>query len=365
MKILITGAGGFIGKNLKSELVNRKYNDILEIEDCSDTELLNKYVNESDFIFHLQTIYRAEDPADFERINTDLTKKIIDLIGKTQKSFVLLSSKQAETGSSYGSSKLKAEEIAGEWGKITGNKVCIFRLANEFGKWCPPKLNSVVATFCDNISNNRSIQVNDPSAPLTLMYIDDIIDGLIKAIEEEYESLYAEINPVYETTVGELAETVKAFYMDRKAGNVPEIGNELIKKLYSTYLSYLPEDDFSTTLESHTDERGFFTELIHLGGLGQVSINSSKPGVTKGNHWHHTKTERFIVVKGTGVIRFRKIGDSKVIEYFVSGDKIESIDIPPGYTHNITNTGDTDMLTVIWANEIFDSKAPDTYFEEV
>ncbi len=364
MKILITGADSFIGRNLKAELINRNYNEMLEIDDCGDAERLRRHVDESDLIFHLQTLYRSDDEAAFERINTGTTKTIIELIGSRKKDLIYVSSTQAENLNPYGISKRKAEEMIEEWAESTGNKACIVRLANEFGKWCPPNLNSVVATFCDNIAVEKEVQINNPDTPLKLVYIDDIIDGLLHTLQEDCP-MYAGINPAYDTTVGRLAETIKGFHADRKAGNVPDTGDDLTKKLYSTYLSYLPPDRFAMPLEPHQDERGSFTELIHFGGLGQVSVNISKPGVTKGNHWHHTKTERFIVVQGSGVIRFRKINDSTIIEYEVSADKAEAVDIPPGYTHNITNTGKSDMVTVIWANEIFNKEKPDTYSMEV
>ena len=364
MKILITGADSFIGRNLKAELINRNYNEMLEIDDCGDAERLRRHVDESDLIFHLQTLYRSDDEAAFDRINAGTTKTVIELIGSRKKDLILISSTQAGNQSPYGISKRKAEETVEEWAASTGNKACIIRLANEFGKWCPPNLNSVVATFCNNIAGEKEIQINNPDAPLKLVYIDDIIDGLLHALQADCP-MYAGISPAYDTTVGWLAETIKGFHTDRQAGNVPDTGDDLTKKLYSTYLSYLPPDRFAMPLEPHTDERGSFTELIHFGGLGQVSVNTSKPGVTKGNHWHHTKTERFIVVQGSGVIRFRKVNDSRIIEYEVSADKAEAIDIPPGYTHNITNTGESDMLTVIWANEIFNQENADTYFEEV
>lgn len=365
MKILITGADSFIGKNLKAELINRQNAEISEINDFTDKELLEKYIEESDCIFHLQTLYRSADAAAFDTVNTGTTRTVVDLIGQRRKMLVMLSSTQAETGSPYGVSKLKAENIIIEWRNNTGNAASIFRLANEFGKWCPPNLNSVVATFCDNIANNREIQVNDPGAPLKLMYIDDIISALIKATGEENTPVFGEIKPVYETTVGRLAEILKAFHSNRENNNLPNLGNDLIKKLYSTYLSCLPADSFASPLDTHADDRGSFTEMLHFGGLGQVSVNISKPGVTKGNHWHNTKTEKFIVIKGSGAIHLRKIGESEVIVYPVGGDKIEVLDIPPGYTHNITNTGKTDMITVMWANENFDKEKPDTYFEEV
>lgn len=365
MRILITGADSFIGKNLKAELLNRKIYDVKEINDFYDVGLLKQYVDESDFIFHLLTVYRSDDMSTFERINTETTKKIIELIGNNHKSLFLLSSTQAGNGSAYGQSKLQAEESVKAWMSATGNKAYIFRLSNEFGKWCPPNLNSVVATFCQNIASGKDIQVNNPDAPLKLMYIDDIIDSFMSALENGTASVYGEVEPVYGTTVGEVAKTIQSFQTMRRLSDVPDMENGLIKKLYSTYLSYLSADGFSTSLQTHVDDRGSFTELLHFGGMGQVSVNISKPGITKGNHWHHTKNEKFVVISGTGVIRFRKVGESEILEYHVSGDKMEVVDIPPGYTHNISNTGETDMLTIMWANEMFDNKKPDTYFEEV
>lgn len=365
MRILITGADSFIGKNLKAELINRKFNDIIEINDCYNIELLKQYVDESDFLFHLMTVYRSDDVSDFERINTETTRKIVELIGIKNKSLLLISSTQAGNGSAYGQSKLQAEESVKEWMSATGNKAYIFRLANEFGKWCPPNLNSVVGTFCDNIASGKDIQINNPNAPLKLMYIDDIIVSFISAVENGVASVYGEVEPVYETTVGEVAKIIQSFQTMRTGSYIPDMDNGFIKKLYSTYLSYLSADGFSTSLQTHVDDRGSFTELLHFGGMGQVSVNISKHDITKGNHWHHTKNEKFVVISGTGVIRFRKVGESKIIEYHVSGDKMEVVDIPPGYTHNITNTGENDMLTIMWANEIFDNKNPDTFFEEV
>lgn len=365
MKILITGADGFVGRNLKIELINRKYNDIIEINNYNNAELLMQYIDECDFIFHLLTVYRSDDTTVFERINADITKMIVELIGNRQKSLLLLSSTQVENGSAYGQSKLKAEEIIKNWIAATGNKAYICRLSNEFGKWCPPDLNSVVATFCNNIANNKDIHINNPDSQLKLMYIDDIINYFISILEDRINSIYFEIEPVYETTVGEIAKILKTFHTMRSESNIPDMEDMLIKKLYSTYLSYLSTDAFSTSLEPHTDDRGSFTELFHFGSMGQVSVNISKPGITKGNHWHHTKNEKFVVIRGTGIIRFRKVGESEIIEYHVSEDKIEVMDIPPGYTHNITNTGEIDMMTIMWANEIFDNNRPDTYYEEV
>lgn len=365
VRILITGADSFIGKNLKAELLNRKYYDIREINNCSDDDLVKQHIDASDFIFHLLTVYRSDDESVFESINTVSTGKIVKLIGTQPKSLLLLSSTQAGNGTLYGQSKIHAEECVKEWARITGNKTYIFRLANEFGKWCPPYLNSVIATFCYNSANGKEITVSNAETKLNLMYIDDIVNGLINAMEEKMDTGYCNISPVYETTVGEVAEIISGFLVARENSDVPNVDDKLIKNLYSTFLSYLPSNGFSYPLTTYSDERGSFTELAHFGGKGQVSVNISKPGITKGNHWHHTKTKKFIVVAGQGTIKFRKIGTDEITTYRVSGTKIEVVDIPPGYTHNITNVGDIDMITVMWANEILDREKPDTYFEEV
>lgn len=366
MKILITGVDSFIGKNLRLELLNRGYTNIngINYTNCEDN-LLKLYIDDCDFIFHLETLYRSETASDFYKVNTELTKKIIDIVGESKKSLLLLSSIKAGDKSDYGESKLQAEEIIKTWAIATRNKAFIFRLANEFGKWCPPNFNSVVATFCNNIASNKDIIINNSNDPLKLMYIDDINDHFISKLDNPNSSIYSEVEPSYDSNVGEVAKILKTFKSMRDKNTVPDLGNELTKKLYSTYLSYLPDDKFQIPSFTNVDERGSFTELLHFENNGQVSINISKPGVTKGNHWHHSKNEKFIVISGIGIIKLRKIGDVKIIEYQVDDAKIEAIDIPPGYTHNITNTGERDMLTIMWANEIFDKSNPDTYFEEV
>lgn len=367
MRILITGVNSFVGKNLKAELANRGFSNVIGIDDCDNTEKLRSRVQESDFIFHLLTVYRSDDASAFEHINHETIKEIVDLIEDQPKALLLLSSTQAGNGSAYGQSKLRAEECIKEWMDISGNKAYIFRLANEFGKWCPPNLNSVVATLCNNIANGYDIQINNPDAPLKLMYIDDIINAFISIMKKEIksESVYRDVTPVYDTTVGEVAKILYSFKAMRARKDIPDMENGLIKKLYSTYLTYLPTDDLSVSLKTYADERGSFTELLHFGGMGQVSVNISKPGITKGNHWHQTKNEKFLVINGNGLICLRKVGESEVVEYRVSGDKMEVVDIPPGYTHNIINTGNSDMVTIMWANEIFNDKKPDTYYEEV
>jgi UDP-2-acetamido-2,6-beta-L-arabino-hexul-4-ose reductase len=245
-----------------------------------------------------------------------------------------------------------------------GADVLIYRFPNVFGKWCRPNYNSAVATFCNNIANDLPIQVNNRSANMTLVYIDDVVKELISALEgnPNRSGEFCKVSIEHKITLGEIVDLIYSFKESRKNILVPDLSDSFTKKLYSTYLSYLPEDQFSYPLKMNVDERGSFTEFLKSNDRGQVSVNISKPGITKGQHWHHTKNEKFLVVSGKGVIRFRKIGEEKVYEYFVSGDKLEAVDIPVGYTHNIENLGNTDMVTVIWVNEIFDPEHPDTFF---
>ena len=365
MRILITGADGFIGKNMRAELRNRNYSEVMEFNDFNNIDLLKQCVEQSDFIFHFQTLYRSDDRKAFEQINYGHTQKIVESAASGGKSVLLLSSIQAGNSSAYGQSKLHAEECILKWAEATGNRAYIYRIANEFGKWCPPSLNSVVATFCHNIANEEKITVNNAAAPLHLMYIDDIVSSFINTMESGHVGGFCDVTPVYDTTLGEVAQMIRAFSLSRETLDIPEAGNELVKKLYSTYLSYLPRDRFAYPLVTHSDDRGSFTEMLHFGANGQVSVNVVKPGVTKGNHWHNTKTEKFIVVSGEGRIKFRQVFSDEITEYIVNGDKIEVVDIPPGYTHSITNIGNTEMITIMWANEVFDPEIPDTYYVEV
>ena len=280
---------------------------------------------------------------------------------------MISSSIQAELDNPYGKSKKAGEELLFEYSKETGAKVLIYRFPNVFGKWCRPNYNSAVATFCHNIAHDLPIAVNDPSVVMKLVYINDVVNELISALEckENRCGDYCEVPIVHTITLGEIVELIYSFKKSREERSVPDMSNAFTKKLYSTYLSYLPEDQFSYELKMNVDNRGSFTEFIKTPDRGQVSVNISKPGITKGNHWHHTKNEKFLVVSGKGVIRFRKIDSDEVLEYCVSGDKMEVVDIPTGYTHNIENLGDTDMVTIMWANEPFDPEKPDTYYLEV
>ncbi len=369
MKILVTGARGFIGKNLIAELRNRKYEDILEYNRDSDISLLEEYAKECDFVFHLAGINRSKEESDFINGNCGFTSLLFNkLIENDNNAPVLVTSSiQAELDNVYGKSKKSAEEIAFSYAEETGSRVMIYRLPNVFGKWCKPNYNSVVATFCNNIANDLDISINDSLAVMNLVYIDDVVNEFINSIEEKEnkKGLYCFVPAVYTETVGKIAELIKSFKQSRINLEVPNMNDEFEKKLYSTYLSYLPKNKFSYPLNMNIDNRGSFTEFLRTNGRGQVSVNITKPGITKGNHWHHTKNEKFLVVSGSGLVSFRQINSDEIIEYYVTGDKLEVIDIPTGYTHNIINKGDTDMVTIMWANEAYNPERPDTYYLEV
>lgn len=369
MKILVTGAKGFVGKNLIAELKNSGYEEIYEYDKDTPKEKLNEFTKDCEFIFHLAGVNRPEDPKDFMKSNYGFTLELLEKLKENHnKSPILLTSSiQAELDNPYGKSKKAGENLLFEYAKENNTKVFIYRLPNLFGKWSKPNYNSVVATFCHNITRDLEIKVNDPEVELTLCYIDDVLKEFKNALEGKPSKNgdYCFVPTTHKIKLGELAETIKSFKNSRTNLKIPNMGNPLVKKLYSTYLSFLPENDFSYELKMNVDNRGSFTEILKTEERGQVSVNISKPGITKGNHWHHTKTEKFLVVSGKGVIRFRKIDEEKVIEYFVSEDKLQVIDIPPGYTHNIENLGDKDMVTIMWANELFDPENPDTYYLEV
>lgn len=369
MKILVTGAKGFVGKNLVAELKNRDYNEIYECDVETTEEELEEYTKKCDFVFHLAGVNRPEKEEDFMKGNFGFTSILLEKLKKYNNKCPILvtSSIQAQLDNPYGKSKKAGEDLIFAYTKETGAKAYVYRLTNLFGKWCRPNYNSVVATFCNNIANGLEIKINDPSAKLNLAYIDDVLNELINAINDNVniKDEYGYIPVTHTITLGEIAELILKFKKSRENLQIPNMKNEFEKKLYSTYLSYLPENEFKYPVKMNIDNRGSFTELFKSEERGQVSVNISKPGIIKGNHWHHTKNEKFIVVSGEGIIRFRKVGTDKVIEYKVSGEKIEVIDIPCGYTHNIENIGTTDMVTIMWANEIFNPEKPDTYFMEV
>lgn len=396
MKILVTGAKGFIGRNLIAQLRNRKYEDIYEYDRDTEPSLLLQYVKDCEFVFNLAGINRPKDPAEFMEGNRDFAGSLLDMLKAAgNKAPVLITSSiQAGLDNPYGESKRAGEQLMFDYAGETGAKVYVYRLPNVFGKWCRPNYNSAVATFCNNIANNLPIQVNDPSVVMRLVYIDDVVEEFINAMEgkasalsdgkvygskaegredvvsaadiaaicPDNHELYKGVPVIHEITLGGIAELIKSFRESRAKLTIPDMSDAFTSKLYSTYLSYLPTDQFGYDLKMNTDERGSFTEFIRNEDRGQVSVNISHPGITKGQHWHHSKNEKFLVVKGRGLIRFRRIDSEEIIEYPVSGDKLQVIDIPTGYTHSIVNVGDEDMVTVMWANEPFNPEKPDTYF---
>jgi UDP-2-acetamido-2,6-beta-L-arabino-hexul-4-ose reductase len=359
MKILVTGANGFVGKNL---CVSMTEHELLQYDIDTDPSLLDQYCKVAEFVFHLAGINRPEDPQEFITGNVDFTAKLLENLKKHGNTcpIVVSSSKQAELDNPYGKSKLAGENLLREYGDETGAKIIIYRLPNLFGKWCKPKYNSAVATFCYSISRDLPITISDPNNELTLTYIDDLIEEFKFALEGN------PTEPIsYKATLGYIVDLLENFKLSRKTLSVPDVSDPFVKKLHATYISYIPVDEFSYRLKMNTDERGSFTEILRTEHHGQFSINISKPGITKGNHWHHTKVEKFLVVCGEGVIRFRHIDNTEVIEYNVSGENLEIMDIPPGYTHNIENTGNINMITFMWCNEKFNPNKPDTVFLEV
>ncbi|WP_321381726.1 capsular polysaccharide biosynthesis protein CapF [Trichococcus shcherbakoviae] len=369
MKILVTGANGFIGKNLIAELKATTDHEVLPYDKATDPLLLDSYCAEADFVFHLAGVNRPKEHAEFMEGNFGFTSTLLNTLKKhDNRSPVMISSSiQAELDNPYGESKKAGEELLQAYGQETGSKVLIYRFPNVFGKWCLPNYNSAVATFCHNIARNLPITVNDPEVKLILVYIDDVVKELVRALEGKENRLetICEVPTTHQVRLGTIVTLLSSFKASREERSVPDMSDVFTKKLYSTYLSYLQEDEFSYELKMNVDQRGSFTEFLRTPDRGQVSVNISKPGIIKGNHWHHTKNEKFLVVSGEGVIRFRKVDSTDIIEYFVSGEKMQVVDIPVGYTHNIENLGNTDMVTIIWVNELFNPETPDTYYLEV
>ena len=381
MKILVTGAKGFIGKNLIATLQNihdgkdktTALSPDLTIYACDvDTPAaeLNRFCQDCDFVFNLAGVNRPKEEAEFMQGNFGFASDLLDTLKKHNNTcpVMLSSSTQAALSNPYGESKKAGEDLFFCYAKETGAKVLVYRFPNVFGKWCRPNYNSAVATFCYNLARDLPITVSDRSHEMTLVYIDDVVAELVRAScgEETRDGAFCRVPVEHHATLGEIVDLLYGFKESRKTLAVPDMTNDSFsKKLYSTYLSYLPEDAFSYPLTMHEDARGSFTEILRTGNCGQFSVNISKPGITKGNHWHHTKNEKFLVVQGEAVIRFRKIDEDKVYSYSVSGDKLEVVDIPTGYTHSIENTGEGDLVTFMWCNECFDPARPDTYALDV
>ena len=397
MNILITGAKGFVGKNLAANLrniaqgknrtrPNLHIDEIYEFDLDTDPALLGKYCARADFVFHLAGVNRPRNNEEFMEGNFGFSSILLETLKQTgNKCPVLLSSSIQATligrygKSDYGRSKLAGEELFFAYGNETGAPVLVYRFPNLFGKWCRPNYNSVVATFCYNLSHDLPIQVNDPSTQLELLYIDDLVEELLDALEGhphrcDYEGLmpllkedgkYCYASPTHQVTLGEIVELLESFKAQPKTLVLPEIPpDSFAKKLYSTFLSYLPQEKVAFPLKMNVDERGSFTELLKTANCGQVSVNISKPGITKGQHWHNSKWEFFMVVSGHGLIQERKIGSEEVMEFEVDGDHIQAVHMLPGYTHNIINLSDTEnLVTVMTCNEIFNPERPDTFFE--
>lgn len=400
MKILVTGANGFVGRNLVSQLKNirdgkasncplcGKSITVFEYDVNNTLDELDQYCQQADFVFNLAGVNRPKDQAEFMQGNFGFASTLLDTLKKHQNTcpVMLASSIQATLigrygQSDYGKSKLAGEESFFQYGQETGAKVLVYRFPNLFGKWCRPNYNSAVATFCYNIAHDLPIQVNDRSTLLELLYIDDLVEEMIAALSGnehhcefdgvetvlKEEGRYCAVPTTHKATLGEIVDLLHTFAAQPATLVIPEIpDNSFAKKLYSTYLSYLPKEKVAFPLKMNVDNRGSFTELLRSEKCGQVSINISKPGITKGQHWHHSKWEFFMVVSGHGLIQERKIGTDEVIEFEVSGEKIEAVHMLPGYTHNIINLSETEnLVTVMWANELFNPNRPDTYFEPV
>ena len=371
MKVLVTGAKGFIGKNLIAELERLEDTKVLAFDIDTEPTLLDEYCKDCDFVFNLAGVNRPETVEEFMEGNFGFATTLVETLKKHNNTCPIMNSSsiQAALDNPYGKSKKAGEDMLFAYGKETGAKIYIYRFPNVFGKWCRPNYNSAVATFCNNIACDLPIQVNDRSTKMRLVYIDDVVEELILALKDKAhinEEGYCFVPCVHEATLGEIVDLLYGFKESRKTLVVPNMPeNSFEKKLYSTYLSYLPKDSFSYPLVMHKDDRGSFTEILKSTNVGQVSINISKPGIQKGNHWHHTKNEKFVVVSGRGVIRFRKYGSDEVIEYKVSGDELQVVDIPTGYTHSIINEGEADMVTLMWCNECFNLDKPDTIYEPV
>lgn len=380
MKVLVTGAHGFVGKNLCVQLNNIKtgkaknypvtISDVMEYDLDTDPTLLDEYCKQADFVFNLAGVNRPQDPEEFMNGNFGFASTLLDTLRKYRNTcpVMISSSTQAALDNPYGKSKRAGEQLMFDYSKETGAKVLVYRFPNVFGKWCRPNYNSAVATFCNNIANDLPIRVNDPGVVMNLVYIDDVVDELIAALtqSEHYDGDYCVVPVVHTITLGDIVKLLYSFKEMPQTLGVPPLADAFTKKLYSTYLSYLPKEKFSYPVKMNIDNRGSFTELIRTTDSGQFSVNISKPGITKGQHWHHTKNEKFAVVSGHGLIQLRKIGTDEIINFEVNGDKVEVVEMIPGYTHNIINLSETEnLVTFMWCNECFDPNRPDTFFEPV
>jgi len=367
MKVLITGSDGFIAKNLRERLQrDEKIKLYLFFKDDS-LDILEAYIKEVDFIYHLAGVNRPKEVSEFYKENSGLTKFIVNTLIKYNKQtpIVLSSSTQASLDNDYGKSKLEAENIIMDYAKKMNTNYYIFRLTNVFGKWSKPNYNSVISTWCYNISHDIEIQINDETYTMSLVYIDDVVNEFVKCLNGNMKNGYSEVEIIYNKTLGEIQNLLFEFKENRNSLVIPNVGSGFKRALYATYLSYLDIDNFSYKLNGHQDDRGTFYEILKTKNAGQFSLSTTKAGVTRGNHYHNTKNEKFLVIKGKALIEFRHILSEEIIKYEVSSDTMEVVEMIPGYTHNIKNIGDDELLLFLWANEQFNSNNPDTFFLKV
>ncbi|WBA13974.1 UDP-2-acetamido-2,6-beta-L-arabino-hexul-4-ose reductase [Salinivibrio proteolyticus] len=362
MKIVVTGSKGFIGKNLCMMLRECGYEDVIEVDRATPKGVLCESLHSADFVFHLAGINRPKDEAEFHYGNTEYTQFILEELSCSGKRVpvVLSSSIQAKQDNAYGISKRLAEQLVEKYGNKTQSPYFIYRFPNVFGKWCRPNYNSFVATFCHNILNELDIKINDPEAVVTLVYIDDVCSSLIALLKGEDKSGYKRITPEYSTTVGDVARLLQNFKESRTNLITEDVGSGLTRALYSTYLSYMKPEQFSYSIPSYGDHRGVFSEVLKTKSTGQFSYFTAHPGITRGGHYHHSKNEKFLVLKGKALFRFENIETSERYELYADGGSPQIIETVPGWSHDITNIGDEEMIVMLWANEIFDREAPDT-----
>lgn len=371
MKVLITGAGGFVGKNLQQHLAERKDVEVVCFTRANAMAELPRLLEGVEFVFHLAGVNRPQDPQEFVTGNADLTAALVDAVESEMRArgrkiaIVCTSSTQAARANPYGASKRAAEEALQAFAARTGAVAHVFRLPNVFGKWCRPNYNSAVATFCHNIARGLPIQINDPAAPVTLVYVDDVVERFIQLMDGADAAVDAEgfatVTPQYTTTVGEMAGLIEAFRASRDTLVTERVGTGFVRALYSTYVSYLPPELFAYPVPMHGDARGVFVEMLKTPDCGQFSFFTAHPGITRGGHYHHTKTEKFLVIKGEARFKFRHMQTGETHERVTSGAKAEIVETVPGWTHDITNIGSDEMVVMLWANEVFDRAKPDTY----
>ncbi|MGL5759488.1 UDP-2-acetamido-2,6-beta-L-arabino-hexul-4-ose reductase [Plesiomonas sp.] len=363
MKIIVTGARGFIGKNLCTMLRECGYQGIVEVDRETSREQLCEHLRDADFVYHLAGINRPKDEAEFQQGNADLTSFIVEQLTLSGKKTPLMvsSSTQADQNNAYGQSKRLAEQAVEQYGLKTQSQYFIYRFPNVFGKWCRPNYNSFVATFCYNILNDLNITIHDSSAPVTLLYIDDVCTHLIALLEGTHDSGYKSVSPEYPTTVGHVADLLRDFKQSRDNLVTENVGSGLTRALYSTYLSYMTPEQFSYSIPSYGDERGVFSEMLKTKQAGQFSFFTAHPGITRGGHYHHSKNEKFLVVKGKALFKFKHISTGECYELYTDGHSLRIVETVPGWSHDITNIGEEEMIVMLWANEIFDRKTPDTF----